>query len=212
MGTLLQAKRLIPGVGERRASANAYLGAIAVGGVAGWGVSYVVTEAVTRPSVAKETAKAGAWLVTGVWLVVFLAGIYICYRQTEEGVLASLPMLTWIGVNAVAFVPSSAGTAVGNADLMWAPWYVVFAVGYLVTGVLVTRGWVYLLGAVASVAATVLAFFVLGSVPHSLLLGGLHVVPTAVDAAMGGRELTDEGIPAVERDRLEDGSTDVVST
>lgn len=203
--TFAAAKRLVPGVGSDPASANAFLALVGVGSALGWVVSYATVVLTLPPGSGPVDPKTGAWLLTGGWLVLSVLGVAVGYLRVRREVLFSAPMLAWIGLVAVGFVASAYGTASGNAALMWGAWYGVLAVGYLVTGALVTRGGVYLLAGAAAVAATAVVFFVLPQEarPHSLVLGVLGVVPVLVDAARGGRQVTDEGIPAVQAARNE---------
>jgi len=204
MSALAGARRLLPGA-DRPASANAFLGLVGVGGVLGWILTYGVVVVSLPPGSGPISPKTGAWLVTALWLVLVAVGILVGYARVESGVLVSAPVLAWTALVVVGFVASSYGTASGNAALMWGAWYVVLVVGYLLTGVLVTRGGIYLAAGLASAAATGVVFFVLApeARPHSLVLGVLSVVPVVVDAARGGRQPNDDGVPVVKAERLE---------
>jgi hypothetical protein len=79
---------------------------------------------------------------------------------------------------------------------MWAPWAAAFGVAYLLTGLLVDRGGVYLAAGVASVGVLV-GGLVVGLPGTFALLGLLHGVPMLVDASRGGRHLTADGTPAL---------------
>jgi hypothetical protein len=83
---------------------------------------------------------------------------------------------------------------------MCLPWLVAMALGYLMPGLIVARGWVYLVAGVAGLG--LFGFFVTQGVsppsPQSVVVLGLFdSVPMFVDASLGGRELT----PTVAVDR-----------
>lgn len=210
--TFEAAKRLVPGVGGEKASANAFLAAVGVGSVLGWAITYAVVLTTLPPGSGPVSPKTGAWLVTAAWLVLTVLGVGIASVRVEPGVLFSTPVLAWVGLVAVGFVASGYGTAVGNVALMWGAWYGVLAVGYLLTGALVTRGGLYVVSGVLVVVATGVVFFALAQAdrPHSLVLGVLGVVPVVVDAARGGRQLNDDGVPVVKAERTEDRAGGVI--
>jgi len=100
---------------------------------------------------------------------------------------------------------------------MWLPWYAGFAVAYLATGLLVRRGGVFYAAGAISAVVTLAGVGVIPvdgvglrrPVPYAfVLLGVLHTVPMAIDAVLGGRELTEDGVPALAAD--ETGSVEVV--
>jgi hypothetical protein len=84
--------------------------------------------------------------------------------------------------------------------LMCMPWLVGMGVGYLLTGLMVTRGWVYLAAGAAGLGLFGV-FVTQGISPPSpqsfVILGLFNSVPMFVDAYLGGRELTPSGRPRV---------------
>lgn len=204
MGLVNQSMRIVPGVGEEPASANAYFGFTAFGGILGWGVVAYLYNSGMSTDAAWTTPAA---IAMGLWLVVLLLRLSVGYFSAEDGVQLSMPNMLWVAVLLVAYVVTAVGLTIGNSTLVWAPWYAAFAVGYLGTGAIVARGAVFLIAGVASLAGLV-AGFVVAAFPFFIVLGVLHVVPLAVDAYLGGRQMTEDGVPEVERRGQETGGDD----
>lgn len=234
MSVIEQTKRAT--LGGERVSANAYLGLTALVGLVGWAATaWVVHVAATPPSGVVGLREVGPWIQTVtqyswslLWLWTGLVAVQLLVSvRVERGAVLSIPNAVWTAGTVVALGLSFASVEFTVAALAWLPWLALFAVAYLVTGLLVTRGGVYLAAGgvsallaayggyavltasgalVVSPDAATLAGQVLLPFPYAYaVLGALHVVPLAVDAARGGRQLTDEGIPQVEAEALDDG-------
>lgn len=198
MDVVTQSIRLVPFVGDE-ANANAYLALTALGGVLGWGVTALVVYGITD-----QPRLLGLGLVvTVLWAGLFLGRLVLGFLSVESGAQLSTPNLVWVAVIVLAFVGSIVGLWLQSAAFVLAPWYGAFAVGYLATAALVSRAGVYWVAGIASLAGLVAAVLAPGKV-HVVALGVLHVVPLAVDAAMGGRQMTDRGVPAVDAERMEE--------
>lgn len=196
-----QARRLF-GVGDGHpASANAYLALIGVVGLVGWGLTAAVVSLVTIEI--RLVGWTGVVIVGWVALTGSRLSLGRLYVPRAESL--STPFLVWILLVAGAFAANLYGAAVATGDraalLMGLPWLVAMTLGYLVTGLLVVRGGVYL--AAAGVGAVLIAARVaVGPLPaFPVILGLLHAGPTLVDAARGGRELTTSGRPRVATER-----------
>lgn len=235
MGLVGQIGRLSPG-SEEKLDGNAYLWLTALMGVVGWGpTAYLLHFGTDPPSGTVTLQEVGPWVEAASqysWPLVWLwSGVFVLYLvvtvfRVERNAIYSVPNAVWTVGTAIALAANVAGVEYTIGWLVWLPWLVLFGVGYLTTGVLVTRGWVYLLaGAVSGLLAVygvyatlegtgalvitteapTLAGAVLFPVPLTyVVIGALHVVPVAVDALLGGRETTDRGIPAVKADRMSD--------
>ena len=184
--------------GTEPPSANAYLAFVGVVGALAW----VATEAINLGITFRVAALGWAGAVTVGWILVTL-GFGLLARDQPTGVTASVPMLTWAVVMTLAFSLTAVGLVLGDTTpgraLMWAPWALAYAVGYLVTGYLVSRGTVYLAFGLLSGALFALVFvFPDGQPGVFTAFAVLHAVPMLVDAARGGRELTAEGLPAID--------------
>jgi hypothetical protein len=195
-GTVTQARRLF-GVGDGQASVNAYLALIGVVGLVGWGLTTAVVSLVT------VDVRLIGW--TGIvllgWVVLTGGRLLLGGLNVPRAESLSAPFLVWLVLIVGAFAANLYGATVATGDLagllMGAPWLVAMTVGYLATGLLVTRGGVFLAAGVVG-AALVAALVVVGPLPAlPVILGLLHAVPMFVDAARGGRELTASGRPRV---------------
>ena len=218
MGTTLQEiGTMVPFVGgDGRPDANLYLGMVAVTGGAMWAVNagvYRLTHAgehshAQHASGVDPVGLAGA--VTLAWVGLTALWIAMARSGLKREVARSVPWLGWLAVTVVAFGANVAGFVVDSTaatQLMWMPWLGSMAVGYLLTGVLVQRSGVYYLSGAFSLFALVVA---LGVVPvwvtgltelsalTFLLLGALHTLPMAVDAARGGRQIGEDGRPQLD--------------
>jgi len=205
-GATLQARRIL-GIGDgEQASVNAYLAFIGVVGIVGWAGTALfvelVSDEVTLVSVTGLVILAWAALTGGRLL---LGGLNV--RKEES---YSAPFMLWLAVIAGAFAANVYGATVSDPQmamkLMCMPWLVGMGVGYLLTGLMVTRGWVYLLAGVAGLG--LFGFFVTQGIsppsPQSFVILGLfNSVPMFADAYLGGRELTPSGQPQVAVDRGE---------
>lgn len=211
-----QAKRLSSPGGQ--ANGNAFIGLMALAGLVGWGMT-VVALRVEAPMMA----------VTVAWVVVWFGALAWGYLGVERGAVRTLPTAVWVVVTVLATALNVYAAAVGPPELVWLPWFGAFAAGYLATAVLVERAGVYWLAGLASTALFAYGVYaaatntghsvvtsggstaVLLPLPFTyVLLGLLHVVPMAVDAARGGRQLTDAGVPALRDAGPEDGDVGVV--
>lgn len=236
MSFVEQASRLLPG-SDQRASANAYLGLTALVGLIGWGATaYVLHVASDPPSGTVGIREAGPWIETvtqfswqlmGLWAVLTVGLLVVSYFRVQRGVLVTIPNLVWTAGIVLGLVLNAVSVQFTIPVLTWGPWLVVFTVGYLLTGLLAERGWIYAGAGVISGLLTVWGLFayltgagalvispdspapiagaVLFPFPYAYaVLGALHVVPVAIDAALGGRGLTEEGITELKARRLED--------
>ena len=196
-----QAKRLL-GVGDGEpASANAYLALIGVVGLVGWGLTTAVIYLVTVEI--RLVGWTGAVLLG--WVVLTGGRLVLGSLNVLRAESLSAPFLVWLVLIAGAFAANVYGATVATGEraamLMGMPWLVAMTLGYLVTGLLVTRGRVYLVAGVAG-AALVAATVATGPPPaFPVILGVLHAVPMFVDAHRGGRELTSSGRPRVAAER-----------
>jgi len=174
------------------------------------------------------------WPVTFIWAGAWFGRFAWGYLRVERGAVLNLPNAVWFGTSMVAFALNLYGVWVSNPELVWLPWMAVFAISYLATALLVERSGIYWLAGIASTALlahgiysvlTNTGYAVLGpaeTLPPALaasvgpntvlmplpftyvILGLLQVVPMAIDAARGGRQLTESGLPAVRGDDEED--------
>jgi hypothetical protein len=211
-GVMTEARRLMPMLGDGApASANAYFAMTGLVGMVAWGFTAAVyrlgSYEVAVPFSAEAAFGVGwAGLVTLVWLGVFSMRIGMAKMAVRPKVQFSGPGIVWVTTMAAAFVLNVVGLFVGSAALMWLPWAAGFAFAYTATGLMVERGGVFLLAGVASAGLTAYGLFVgtaADLVFPFLALGLLHSVPMLVDAARGGRELTDAGVPRLRADAAE---------
>jgi hypothetical protein len=223
METLTQAKRLVPGLGDgRRASANAYLALIGVIGVVGWGTTALLRHFVSLERVyfwgSEVFGLDWAGAVAVGWVALYGVRMLVGFASVDRGVTLSLPEVVWSVLVALAFGATFWAFTLDitqfrlRIDMMWLPWMAAFAVGYLFTGSIVDRGGVYL--AAGAVAAAGVAAEVLGTTPPYplVVLGALHAAPMLIDAARGGRQLTEEGVPELTVDPDADEAGGVVTS
>lgn len=223
MEIFVQAKRLVPGLGDgQRASANAYLALIGVVGVVGWGTTALLRHFVSLERVyfwgSEVLMLDWAGAVAVGWVALFGLRMLVGVASVDREVTLSLPEMVWSGLVVLAFGATFWAFTLDitqfrlRIDMMWLPWMVAFAAGYLFTGLLVDRGGVYL-GAGAVATAGVVAEFLGTTPPYPLLvLGVLHAAPMLIDAARGGRQLTEEGVPALTVDPDADDAGGVVTS
>lgn len=215
MATVMtEMKRMMPMMGDgERASANTYFAMTGMMGMMVWGftavVYHFVTAQVSVPFSADAPLVLGwAGIVTLVWLGIFTKRIVMARMSVRPRVQFSGPGIVWITTMATAFVLNVVGLFIASEALMWLPWAGGFAIAYTLTGLMVQRGGIFLMAGVASAGMTVYGLF-LGTAASLgapfVLLGMLHSMPMIVDAARGGRQLTDEGIPQLKADQR-DGS------
>jgi hypothetical protein len=202
----LQAKRMV-GVGDGEpASVNAYLALVGVVGVVGWAGTAVFVELVSD-----DVALFG-WtgVVIAGWLALTGARLLAGGLNVPKAESYSAPFMLWLVLIGAAFAANAYGATVSDPvmaeKLMCMPWLVAMGAGYLITGLMVTRGWVYLAAGVAGLG--LFGFFVTTGIsppsPQSFIILGLfNSVPMFVDAYLGGRQLTESGQPAVAAERGE---------
>lgn len=249
MGAIDQAKRLLS-LDRSPASGNAFIALTALSGLVGWGVTVWAVHlvlpmptggAIAGPEVGQWAQRAMAglkWPVTAAWLLAWVGRIAWGYARVERGAVVNTPMSIWFGASLVALTVNVYAVWTSTPELVWLPWMVVFAVGYLSTAVLVRRAGVYWAAGIASsllvvhglysiltgtgyavlgpasalspaLASTVGPGTVLMPLPYTYgILGLLQVVPMAVDAARGGRELAPSGVPRLRADDDPDDDND----
>lgn len=189
---------LLMGDNDTLLSANGYLAVVGLVGMGFWFGTQAVVSTITfevTPVVGITGGLVAAWLLYTVGYRAFGA------LAVGTGVWLSSPFLLWLVVSALAFVGNGIGLVLGDTGtgrlLMWLPWGLAFAVGYLGTWGLVDRGGVYLVAGLGAIAFVLVAGFAHVAGSHFLILGVLHGVPMLVDSARGGRELTADGTPAL---------------
>ena len=261
-GVVEQAKRLL-WLKDEKANGNAYMAMIALSGLIGWGATvYVLNFIAPRPAwgVIDTQAEVQAafvwyqgilnaklfgidarWLLMGTWGVTWAGRITWGYLRVERKAVFNGANFIWIVPVIVAFGLNAWGVDSVLAVPIWAPWFGVFAIGYIGNAIQVERSWVYWIPGLISLALLLVGLYAkatmtlpLGGMmtipagPNSpvpalfgnhlmypmpyvwAVLGVLHVVPMAVDAYLGGRQLNEDGIPAIKAERQ--GSTDVTVT
>lgn len=171
------------------------------------------------------------WELMWLWVGLTVALLAVLALFGERGAVINAANLLWGVGTAVALGLTAYGLDAQMQWLVWLPWFALFAVGYLVTGLLVERGGVYLLAGVVSTLLTLYCVYALLTGTGSLVLttettvpaqaplagavlipfpyvyavlGALHVVPMAIDGLRGGREMTEAGVPAVKAEKQED--------
>lgn len=198
MGTKVdESNRFVPFL-NHSASANAYLALTGVLGLLFWGAT-----AYFRATGFPDVSWAGlSGTLVIAWAVLWVGRWLLAAVRVDRGVWLSKPAIVWMTVTVGAFGASAYGLGLGftpeGTTLLWAPWAVAFAIGYLATGVLVQRGRIYLLAGVASLG--ILVAGLLFDAPAAALfvaLGLVHGVPMLIDAARGGRQLDENGLPAL---------------
>jgi hypothetical protein len=223
MATLTEAKRLVPGLGDgQRASANAYLALIGTIGLVGWGVTALLRHFVSLQRVffwgSDVFAFGWAGAVAIGWVALYGLRIVLGVARVDREVTLSLPEIAWTILVVLAFGATFWAFTLPITEfatriqMMWLPWMAAFAVGYLFTGAVVDRGAIYLAAGVVAAAAT--GAELLGTTPPYplVVLGVLHAGPLLVDAARGGRQLTEEGVPALRADADADDAGGVVTS
>lgn len=185
---------------EQPVSANQYIALVGLVGMALW----FATQAVIYAWTFEVTSVLGATgAVIGVWVIYTVGSRLLGAAVTDNRVWLSSPFLLWLVVSLLAIIANGVGVLVGDTGtgrlLMWVPWGVAFAIGYLGTGALVKRGAVYTVAGLASIGFVVAGTVATVAGQHFLILGLLHGIPIVVDAARGGRELLPDGTPAVRR-------------
>lgn len=215
MSTMMtEMKRMMPMMGDGEpASANTYFAITGVIGMMAWGFTAVVYQFVTKEVSVPFSADAPlvlgwAGIVTLVWLGVFMKRIAMAKMSVRPRVQFSGPGIVWITAMGTAFVLNVLGLFIASDALMWLPWAGGFALAYTLTGLMVERGGIFIMAGMASAGVTVYGLF-LGTAASLgapfVLLGMLHSMPMIVDAARGGRQLTDEGIPQIKAEARDTG-------
>lgn len=176
-----------------------------------------------------ERVTRYSWELVWLWAALTVGLLAVSALRVERGAVLSIPSLLWAGGMVLALAVTAASLHFQVPWLTWMPWLALFAVGYLATGVLVERGGIYLLaGGISGLLAlngaygvltstgclvitlnpaveTPLAGAVLFPMPLTyVVIGALHVLPVGIDALVGGRGMTEAGIPRVRADRLAD--------
>jgi hypothetical protein len=164
------------------------------------------------------------WELMWLWGGLTVALFVVVALFGERGAVLNGPNLAW-GVGTVLAMGLTAyGIDARIQYLIWLPWLVLYAACYLVTGLVVERGGVYLGAAGVSGLLTLYGVYALLTGSGALVLttettvpaqaplagavllpfpyvyavlGVLHVGPMLVDGLRGGRQLTAEGVPAV---------------
>jgi len=223
MGEMMdEMMKMVPMMGkEGTVSANYYFGMTAMMGVVVWGFTAIMYQFFTpiRSNGVREVALVGAaGLVTGVWLMVYMKRMIFGKTGVKRDVQMSAPGVVWLSTMGAAFVANFAGFFMASPmkeGLMWLPWYAGFTAAYLLTGLMVRRGGIFIVAGLLSGVGLVAG---LGLLPIAgvgptrpfplpfVIIGLLHAVPMAIDAKRGGRELTDQGVPAIKADDLGDVS------
>lgn len=238
MRLLGQVGRLSPRSGAKL-DGNAYLGLTALMGVVGWvPTAYLIHFETPPPKGVVTLAALGPWAeavtrysweLVGLWTVLFVVFLAVTVLRVEPGAVYSAPNALWSVGMGIALVLNAVGVEYTVAWLVWLPWLVLFAVGYLATGLLVTRGWIYYLAGGISLflaangvygvltntgclvvtlnpaVETPLAGSVLLPMPLTyVVIGLLHVLPVGLDALLGGRGMTEAGVSAVKADQLDE--------
>lgn len=214
-GATLQAKRMF-GLGDGEpASVNAYLALIGVVGIVGWAGTALFVELVSD----EVTLVGVTGLVILAWAALTGGRLLLGGLNVPQAESYSSPFVVWLVLIAGAFAANVYGATVTDPQLamklMCMPWLVAMGVGYLMTGLMVTRGWVYLAAGVAGLG--LFTFFVTQGIsppsPQSFVILGLfNSVPMFADAYLGGRELTPSGQPQVAVDRGEAVATVTVNS
>ena len=203
-GVTIQARRIL-GIGDgQQASVNAYLALIGVVGIVGWAGTALFVELVSN----EVTLVGVAGLVILAWVALTGTRLLLGGLNVRKAESYSAPFMLWLAVIAGAFAANIYGATMSDSQLamtlMCMPWLVGMGVGYLLTGLMVTRGWVYLVAGVAGIG--LFAFFITQGIsppsPQSFVILGLfNSVPMFADASLGGRQLTPSGQPQVAVDR-----------
>ena len=214
-GTTLQAKRLL-GIGDGEpASVNAYLALIGVVGLVGWAGTALFVELVSD----EVTLYGVTGLVILAWVALTGVRLLLGGLNVQRAESYSAPFMVWLVIIAGAFAANVYGATVSDPamamKLMCMPWLVGMGLGYLLTGLMVTRGWVYLAAGVAGLGLFGV-FVTQGISPPSpqsfIILGLFNSVPMFADAYLGGRQLTASGPPQVAGDRGKGGAAVTVNS
>jgi len=236
MGT---AARLQATLTSRPLSGNGVILLTALYGLVGWAQTTYTVHLVYPLEVGRDTpsgtdvsfATVGPWIevvtqytspLMDLWFVLTGLLLVVLALFAERGAVLSLPSIVWgVGIVAALGLTAYANDA-QVAHLVWLPWLVLYAVAYLVTGLVVERGGVYHAAGAVSALLTLYGLFALFTGTGTLVLtsdpgfetplagavlipfpyvyavlGALHVVPMAVDGLRGGRQMTPQGVPAV---------------
>jgi hypothetical protein len=178
------------------------------------------------------------WVLMLTWGVVWAGRIGWGYLRVERKAVFNGANFIWVVPVIVAFGLNAWGVNQVYAVPIWAPWLGVFAIGYIGNAVQVERSWVYWVPGLVSLALLLFGlyakltmtiplggFMTIATEPVPALfqnhmiypfpglyvvLGLLHVVPMAVDAYLGGRQLNEDGIPVIKAERS--GASNVTVT
>lgn len=170
---------------------------LAVGGVLGllgWGLTQFLA---TRPGLALDAVGVeGTVLVVGFWAAATVAMVGLGLLAGARTVRYSPLLWLWVALvgGALALDAAVVFGLVSSPELartlLWTPWPVVLALGYLVTGVVATHRTraAYLVGSLAAGLVLLAAVLFPATVPEWAFVatGVVHAGPLLVDARLGG--------------------------
>jgi hypothetical protein len=170
---------------------------LALGGVLGL-LGWALTQFIAgRPGFALDAVGVeGTVVVVGFWAVATVALVGLGLLAGARTVRYSPLLWLWVALVATALALDAAVVygLVSSPELartlLWTPWPVVLAVGYLVTGVVATHRTraAYLVGSLAAGLVLLAAVLFPATVPDWAFAatGVVHAVPLLVDARLGG--------------------------
>ncbi|MFD1647449.1 hypothetical protein [Haloarchaeobius litoreus] len=170
---------------------------LALGGVfglLGWGLTQLLAN---RPGFALDAVGVeGTVVVVGLWAAATVALVGLGLLAGARTVRYSPLLWLWVVLVAaalaldVAVVYGVVSSPELARTLLWTPWPVVLALGYLVTGVVATHRAraAYLVGSLAAGLVLLAAVLFPPTVPGWAFAatGVVHAVPLLVDARLGG--------------------------
>jgi hypothetical protein len=172
-------------------------GLLALGGVVGllgWGLTQFLAG---RPGLALDAVGVeGTVVVVGFWAAATVAIVGVGLLAGARTVRYSPLLWLWVALvgGALALDAAVVFGLVTSPELaralLWTPWAVVLAIGYLVTGVVATHRTraAYLVGSLAAGLVLLAAVLFPATVPDWAFVatGVVHAVPLLVDARLGG--------------------------
>jgi hypothetical protein len=161
-------------------------------GAVGWTVTALLT---ARPALAAVIPGPDdpALLVAALWLVLIAVMMGAGLFATPDAVRFSRPMLVWGPANGLATL-ATVGALLGALPTAtsWLAWALAGATGYLATGLAIRRvggdGRTWLAAAGCEALVPVAALLAGGPWPFAVL-GAVHTLPLALDAADPERRL-----------------------